>query len=663
MSLQPAHTDTARPMSRARPTAAELRKALDEALLRVEHDGDDVEAWREIGRFRTLLREYHDAVTAFKEALERDPHMASTDPRRRRGYWLAMGFAATRSGRYDAAVEAFDELTRLHGDQPVWWIFKATALQNLGQTDSAEAALRAAAACDASQPQNRVEIAFAQGLLGRNKEALELDDAAIRDNERNLYAWANKGMHLARLARSADAEVAFARALELAPDDAVKAMILRNFGTVLAQLGQHEEARKRLEEAVKKRPDDATARRSLGFVLTALGNDTLALKHDAEAVKLAPYHAVAWRSMGVDLFHLGRYDEALHAFRQATELFPDRAETWVAQGSALWKLGEFAAAAADFEKALSYNAHCADAHLGHGASLLELGRDAEALEALRSAMGRAADRPDLWAMLGRSYRRLGNAQGAELAFRRGFALERSIAMASGVADALAAQGREDEALSFLGAELPAAQDEPLVAYLRGILASRLGRESEAIAELTSALEGWRRKDERNARVTAVARALEEYRGARGGPATTWSEHWFGGSTQATTRALGAVLLVALLAALAVPMAVPGALAGLEYGVGWAAVTLPVTVLVVLLVLPAVASVKAGGGSFEITTLVLPERDDLTLKLPSKVRIEKLPDVPTPVSDQVATFELLPALLETAAPDVEAARARRRAAPR
>ena len=329
---------------------------------------------------------------------------------------------------------------------------------------------------------------------------------------------------------------------------------------------------------------------------------------------------------------------------------------WHATGSALWKLAQYEEAAAAFERATSAEGASPDAWLGLAASLDALGRHGEALEALREAVGLAPDRPALWALLGRTYRQLGNAVAAEHAFRRGFELEASVVMASGVVDALAAQGREEKALQFLTERMAHHRDQALVAYLRGVLLTRLGREDDAFAELTAADRRWRADDVKDARATAVASALETYGGPHRG-AASWSEHWFGRRSDATTRSLGALLLAALLVALAVPLAVPDAVAPLKYGVGWAAVMLPVTVLVLLLALPTVQTIKAGGGSFEITTIVLPERDQLALVLPSAIRIDKIADLPSLDVRAVGLSELLPSVLDSGSPDVAPTKAR------
>ena len=89
-------------------------------------------------------------------------------------------------------------------------------------------------------------------------------------------------------------------------------------------------------------------------------------------------------------------------------------------------------------------------------------------------------------------------------------------------------------------------------------------------------------------------------------------------------------------------------------------TLPITVLVLLLVLPAVQSIKAGGGSFEITTIVLAERDRLTFALPSEIEIEKIADLPSLDAHALGIADQLESFLERGSADVPRAQTGRAA---
>jgi len=645
MTLHTAQTSPEPPPETARLAAAaklaERREQLERDVRTVDRGEADAATWTRIAVTRTFFGLHEDAVDAFNHALGLGARPDKV------GFWYAMGVSAARSGHWDEALQAFEELTRRNPDQPVEWILKSMVLENLGQPEQAEAALRQAAAQDPSKPDNVVAIAFALGLLGRYDEALVLDEQAIERDATRAFAFANKGTHLGRKAVGEqidlelvdEADRAFAKAVELAPDDAT---IRRNYGVMLGEVGRYSEARRELQVALKLRPGDVATLRSLGFVSTKLGDHEGAFAADSQAARLAPNHAVVWRSVGVDLLNLGRYEEALHAFEQATQRAPERAEMRQAKAAALWRLGQYEEAAKAYEEVVHQCGDAAtEALVGLGASYGALGRDADALKELRRAVGSEAERPELWSLLGRTYRRLGNGHAAELAFRRGYELEPSVEMANGIVDALAVQDREADALEFLRTAAADVGDTATVAYWRGALLMRLGREAEATAELRTASREWRKAQFQDARSIAADKAAEYDVRPRNG-AVSWSDQWFGPGTSRTTRVLGGLLLCALVAAFVVPLAASDALGSLDYGAGWAAITLPVTVIVLLLALPSVQTFKAGGGSFEVTTIVLQDRDPLKLpKLPPAIAIDKIPDLPFPdvhsVADHVSDY--------------------------
>ena len=97
---------------------------------------------------------------------------------------------------------------------------------------------------------------------------------------------------------------------------------------------------------------------------------------------------------------------------------------------------------------------------------------------------------------------------------------------------------------------------------------------------------------------------------------------------------------------------------MKYGAGWAAITLPVTVVVLLLALPTVQTIKAGGGSFEITTMVPPALDQRALALPSALRIEKIADLRVSTCHAVGLGDLCPSVLDRGTPDIRAAQQQR-----
>ena len=433
----------------------------------------------------TTVGAYAEAFDAYHRALE-------LGERQEKFFWIFMGIAAARTGHHEDALHAFSHVAEAADDDASAWVFKAMALENLGRLAERQEALERAAACEPDDVKEMVMVGFALGGLERYPDALAVDERAIQADPGNATAWANKGMHLVSYGHEhADAaEKAFETALDRAADDPkVLPTILRNFGVALVELGRPDDALPHLESARQLDPDDFTIWRSLGVVYTRLGEHEKALERDKESVRLAPHHPIAWRSMGLDLFELERYEEALFAFTEAVRLAPEHAQMWQAKGLAFWRLGRYAEALGAFEKATTLDAEYGDGWLAKGACLDAIGRHDEAVHALREAVGlaltgRVPERSELWALLGLAYGHLGDARAAEHAFRGGYRLDSSEAMASGVIDALARQHREKDALDFLAAAEPRGADEGLLAYWRAILRWR------AISSARCCRYGW-----------------------------------------------------------------------------------------------------------------------------------------------------------------------------
>jgi tetratricopeptide (TPR) repeat protein len=613
---------------RAAPTVAKESPDVERQLVELRREAalhpDDPDQQLAFAMLATKVGEYADALEAYRRALE-------LRKRQKEFVWIFMGIAATRTGHHEDALEAFSHVAEAAPTDPSAWVFKAMALENLGRLAESQDALERAATLEPKDAKEMVMVGFALGGLERYHEALAMDDRAIKADPTNATAWANRGTHLIACGRdNADAATtAFETALARAEDDPkVLPTILRNYGIALVELDRPAEALPQLERARDLDPDDFTIRRSLGVVYTRLDEHEQALEHDRETIKLAPHHPVAWRSLGLDLFELERYEEALFAFTKAADLAPDHAQMWQAKGLALWRLGRYSEALAAFERATKLDGEYADGWLAKGACLDAVGRHEEAVEALRNAVGLTLtdaqpERSELWALLGIAYGHVGDARAAEHAFLSGYRVDATEAMASGVIDSRARQRREQDALDFLATAKPRGADEGLVAYWRAILRWRAGEESLAADELRNAVRAWKAVGAEHDRAKAASRALEAFEGGHGG-AASWNEYWFRAPRFSLNTMLGAILLIALLATIAVPPAYPGAVDG---GQRWAEFILAATVLLVLLALPTVRKIKAGGGSFEIETIVLVEQEHRELALSTEIGIEKIPDLP------------------------------------
>ena len=124
--------------------------------------------------------------------------------------------------------------------------------------------------------------------------------------------------HLAgRLEQAASAYVA-----ALAEDPA-QPVALHYLGIYLHQVGRHEEAVEKLQQASRLRPDHAEWHNDFGNVLFALERYDEASRCYAAAAELLPGDHAVWTSLGSAHLEMGRSAEALAALERAVQLSPE----------------------------------------------------------------------------------------------------------------------------------------------------------------------------------------------------------------------------------------------------------------------------------------------------------------------------------------------------
>ena len=180
-----------------------------------------------------------------------------------------------------------------------------------------------------------------------------------------------------------DSLALFQRAMVWAPESPV---VQESLGKALVDAGQFEPGTDFLEQALRRRAQNATDHDYLGVVLQKRGNAQGALAHHDEAIRqnprvpdfhnnrgnallalgraedaqaayeealrLEPKHAEANFNLGAVLFREGRMREALPRFEAAARAWPTRAPCWYKLGATLEKLGRYAEAKTCMERAL-----------------------------------------------------------------------------------------------------------------------------------------------------------------------------------------------------------------------------------------------------------------------------------------------------------------------
>ena len=128
-----------------------------------------------------------------------------------------------------------------------------------------------------------------------------------------------------------------------------------NLAALLQERGQFSEAIQNYREAVRCRPDSATANNALGGALLGAGQVDEAIIYLNASLKAEPQNFDAHYNLGSAFAALEKFAEATEQFRLAVRLNPQDANAEANLGSALAVSGNLEEAKAHFERALKIN--------------------------------------------------------------------------------------------------------------------------------------------------------------------------------------------------------------------------------------------------------------------------------------------------------------------
>jgi len=296
--------------------------------------------------------------------------------------WLNKGVELYSQGKYDQAIEAYDQAISINPQYAEAWNNKGLALRALGEYDEAIKAYDQAISINPQIAEAWSNKGVAFYNQGKYNEAIKAYDQAISINPQHAGTWSNKGNAFSGLGKYDEAIEACDQAIDINPQ---YADAWYNKGVALRALGKYDEAIKAYDQAISINPQDAEAWNNKGLALRALGKYDEAIEACDQAISINPKLAEAWSNKGNALSALGKYDEAIKAYDQAISINPQFAEAWYNKGAALRALGKYDEAIKAYDQAISINPQDAKAWFNKGVVLELLGRTNEANEAYAKA--------------------------------------------------------------------------------------------------------------------------------------------------------------------------------------------------------------------------------------------------------------------------------------
>jgi tetratricopeptide (TPR) repeat protein len=189
----------------------------------------------------------------------------------------------------------------------------------------------------------------------------------------------------------------------------------------LVAKGNHQEAIRVLERAIKANPRDGDARLLLGSVLAEDGKGPEAIRHLQEAVRLLPRSPMAHNALGEALNSSGERKAARDSFEKAVALDPKFAQARINLARILVQTGESGAAAGHLDRAIGLlgdTPDAADALYLRAKIHTEQDEPEKAAVALKRAVSLQPDFSEAWSDLGQAQKTLLDDTGAFAAFQR-----------------------------------------------------------------------------------------------------------------------------------------------------------------------------------------------------------------------------------------------------
>jgi tetratricopeptide (TPR) repeat protein/ABC-type iron transport system FetAB ATPase subunit len=328
-----------------------LEDAEKHARAAIATQGSPFNSWLILGKI--LERQegrLSDAIAAFRKAIAFEPLNAEASER--------LGDALLREGtNVDDARTALRKVTKLAPQRAVAWSKLGQALDLLGRYREAEVAFKRAINLDESNA--NAWGAFGTHIMRARHNLAEAEHAFRRVLEYNPETIAGR-LKLANVIshfpeRAAEARELYSQAMELSPEDEVRAPI--EFSRYLRHRGDLEQARLILERAVTAAPRNPEILAELASVLEESKRPTVEVEQALlRAISVARNAGRYWVYLGIFLSRLpNKESEAENAFRKATTASPGDCAAWFSLGRFYLSKGRVTDAETAFRVALDQN--------------------------------------------------------------------------------------------------------------------------------------------------------------------------------------------------------------------------------------------------------------------------------------------------------------------
>lgn len=228
------------------------------------------------------------------------------------------------------------------------------------------------------------EYIFALAAAKETVKAKKALDDTVAKEPKNPLLWDMVGRFQLASGKPAEAEAAFLKSIELAPEFTAPYYQL---GVIYAAQKKFPEAAKRLEKVIEKNDKNVGAHTLLGMVLNSEGKLDAANQEYRKVLTLSPKHPLAANNLAANLADGGgNLDEALKFAQIAREAVPEDPSVGDTLGWIHYKKGLFETAYPLISDAAGKLKTNASIRYHHGMVLAKKGRNKEAAAELKAAL-------------------------------------------------------------------------------------------------------------------------------------------------------------------------------------------------------------------------------------------------------------------------------------
>ena len=419
------------------------------------------------------------------------PAKPAADAVKRADAAFRAGAAARESGNLEVARQRFAEVVRLQPQIPEGHSALGTVLAEMGRPLDAATEFETAAKMRPGDSAIESNLAMAYAQAGKTAKAIEhfrlADEISKQPQQAGLDPpfYDAYGRALAKAGKTAEAERVF---LEEEKLTGPRAEVSDAIGTLYAQQGKWEAARKRFEHALEADPTYVKARVHLAVVQRTQKDLQGALNTLEPVLNAGSPNADVLMEAGRTLAAAGRDEDALKQFEAAEKADAKTAGVQLEIAMALQRMGRQGEAVPWFEQAVEREPKNEIALTNLGLALTLTGKGKDALELFNRALALNGNDPVAYKDLGVCHLQLSAFDEAIEDFKRALALEPGDPQLHyDLGLAYKFKDRTDEAVAELkkaGEMDPRLQDPP---YTLGILYMQLGRLDDAVTELRKAV--------------------------------------------------------------------------------------------------------------------------------------------------------------------------------